>query len=190
MITNSLLVSLALGIPMVLLQGCNSDDDLPEVPQPVQNEPETITTIDLHFNNEADGSHAHVEWSDPDGPGGDEPTVEDIVLDDSATYTVEVMFIDASGDQAEDITSEVQEEADEHLICYQLDPAELRDNLKIERTDSDGDYEIGLASTWTTNAASTGSLVLSLKHQPGGEKDGTCDVGDTDVEITFNVTIE
>jgi hypothetical protein len=171
------------------LSACRTDDDLPEVPQPVVNEPEQITTVELHMDK-ADGSHVRATWSDPDGPGGNEPTIDDIALDTGSVYTVEVHFYDESGDSPVEVTNEIREEGDEHFICFELDPMELSNALSITPTDSDGTYAIGLDSEWTTTDAATGTLTLKLKHQVGGEKDGTCEPGGTDVEVVFNVAIQ
>lgn len=172
------------------VSACRTDDDLPDVPQPVVNEPEQITTVELHMEKASDSSHVHATWSDPDGPGGNEPTIDDITLDTGSVYTVEVHFYDESGDSPVEVTSEIREEGDEHFVCFELAPTELSDGIAITATDSDGTYPIGLDSEWVTTGAATGTLTLKLKHQVGGEKDGTCEPGGTDVEVVFNVTIQ
>ncbi len=136
---------------------------------------ETITTVRLNFDN---GVNA-VTWME----GQSAP---DITLAENTTYKVTVEFLDESDpNDVEDITEEIEEEDDEHLVCYEVTSADL----SIQRTDSDGQFEIGLASEWTTGSASTGVLVLELRHQPG-VKDGSCDPGDSDVEVDFNVIIQ
>lgn len=91
----------------------------------------------------------------------------------------------------ENITQEVQAEADEHLFCYT--PANV--NLSIIRTDIELDYgvggtlEVGLATRWTTGNASIGTTQVVLKHQPS-VKDGACAPGDTDVELNFVTEIQ
>lgn len=173
---------------LITLGSCKKDDDQPEFPQPIVNEPEEITTVELHFTDAATSAEFHVSWSDPDGPGGNAPVIDDINLDSGTTYAVTVSFLDESGATAEDITEEIKEESDEHLICFEPE-GDLASALEISRTDSDGTYEVGLESTWNASDVSTGELHLVLKHQPDGQKDGTCTPGDTDVEIHFNVTI-
>lgn len=170
----------------ILVSSCKKDDDQPELPQPVVNEPESITTVELHFTSP--GNHIHVKWTDPDGPGGNDPSIDDIVLDSGVTYEVEVMFLDESGETAEDLTSEIREEDDEHIICFEPEDG-LENALTISRVDTDGTYEVGLESSWMAIDKGSGELHLSLKHQPDGLKDGTCNPGDTDVEVHFDVTI-
>ena len=70
------------------------------------------------------------------------------------------------------------------MFCFDVVDA----HVNINRTDTDGTFEIGLQSEWVTTTASTGTVTVSLKHQPG-IKDGTCDPGDTDVEIQFPIVI-
>lgn len=172
----------------IILGSCKKDDDLPEVPQPVVNEPEQITTVELHITNVATSAHWEVTWSDPDGTGGDDPTIDSILLDTGAVYDVDIHFLDESGDEVEDVTAEILEEDDEHIICFE--PVDLGGALTVVRTDSDGTYEVGLESQWTAGGPASGEIELILKHQPDGEKDGTCDPGDTDIEVHFDITIK
>ena len=180
----------AFSLGAVALTGCQKDDDQPEVPQPVINEPEEINTVELHFTKEGSSDHFDVKWSDPDGPGGDDPVMDAITLDANSVYSVEVYFKDASGDSEEDVTPEIRDEDDEHLVCFEPHGSELENELSIVRTDSDGTYEVGLESQWTTGAASSGEVHVTLKHQTLGVKDGTCEPGDTDVEVDFEITIQ
>lgn len=173
----------------IILGSCKKDDDQPEIPQPVINEPEQITTVELHFTESATSAHFQASWADLDGPGGDAPIIDSITLDSGAVYEVEVMFLDASGDSAEDLTEEIHEEGDQHIICFEPEGA-LSTALNVVRTDSDGNYEVGLESTWSALSKSTGELHLTLKHQPDGLKDGTCSPGETDVEVHFDLIIK
>lgn len=175
----------------LVIFACKKDDktpipsDLGNTPPP--NEEELITTVVLTFTDTT-GLVAPftVTFADPDGDGGNAPTThEEIHLDSNKYYNVSIQFLDESKTLAEDITEEIEAEAAEHIICYT--PAGGI-NLSVLRTDTDGTFEIGLASFWSSGAASMGTLTVVLKHQPDG-KDGTCLPGDTDVEVVFNVHI-
>jgi len=61
--------------------------------------------------------------------------------------------------------------------------------LEIVSIDSDGNYSIGLKTQWQAKNLTSGELTLTLKHQPG-VKDGTCDPGETDVEVVFPISIQ
>ena len=175
----------------LVIFACKKDDKTPtpsdsgDTPPP--NEEELITTLVLTFTDTT-GLEAPftVTFADPDGDGGNAPTThEDIHLDSNKYYNVSIQFLDESKIPTEDITEEIEAEAVEHIICYT--PAGGI-NLSVLRTDTDGTFEIGLASLWSSGAASMGTLTVVLKHQPDG-KDGTCLPGDTDVEVVFNVHI-
>ncbi|GAB4382777.1 MAG: hypothetical protein Kow0075_14720 [Salibacteraceae bacterium] len=162
---------------------CKRNSADPEDPDP-HNESELITTVMITFNG-SNGSAFTYAWRDTDGPGGSQPTIDTIRLVNGETYQAEVQFLDESGDATIDITEEIKEEADEHLVCYETGA----NALDIETTDKDGNnYPIGIETTWKTGAQATTEVKVVLKHQPG-QKDGTCDPGETDVEVVFPVVI-
>src|SRR6056297_867392 len=74
---------------------CEDDDDDDDTPSAV-NEEELITDMVLTFTNTADQSVSTFTFSDPDGPGGNAPSIDDIVLTDTAVYNVSVQVLDAS----------------------------------------------------------------------------------------------
>ncbi|MEM7655554.1 MAG: hypothetical protein AAF399_05440 [Bacteroidota bacterium] len=139
--------------------------------EPMEGE-EEIDTVNLIIGSET------ITWSVDDT---EDPT---ITLDANSTVTVSAEFRNV--EEGENVTEEIQEEDDEHLVCYEVSGA----NLEIERTDTDGGgLEVGLATTWTVGEASTGTMTLELRHQPG-VKDGTCGPGSTDVQVTFDIVIQ
>ena len=62
-------------------------------------------------------------------------------------------------------------------------------DITIQRTDSDGNFEVGLQSLWETGTTGNGTVMIRLKHQPG-VKDGTCAPGETDIELDFQTKVE
>ena len=183
--TYSILAVIALTLGMV---GCSKDEDVPEpsvtggTTPPPPNEEELITSAIISFVDTA-GIQPSVQYAfrDPDGDGGNTPTQHDTIrLVANTYYNATIQLLNESVTPAEDITLEVQQEDDEHLFCY----APSNTNIVIDRTDSDGVYEVGIATFWSTGAVATGTTTVTLKHQPD-VKDGTCAPGDTDVEITF-----
>ena len=175
---------LALIASSLSLSSCKKDDDDPD-DHDHDHEEELITTVELHMDNTATGDHLTATWSDPDGPGGEDATIEAITLDTNSTYEVSIEFSDESGDEVHDVTHEIEDEAAAHIICFDPSSGEL----SVSRTDSDGTHGIGLESEWTTTAAGSLNITISLKHQPD-VKDGTCDPGETDVEVEFPVVIQ
>ena len=174
-------------VAAVMLASCKSDDaDLDDDQH--DHEEEVITDVKLTFTDQAGILPAQTfTFSDPDGVGGNDPVVFDTIqLADSNVYIVSVAFWNGSEDPAEDLTSEVEEEKDEHLLCFNQGGAVLT----IELTDLDNNnLPVGLASKWTTGAAETGSVIVALKHQPD-VKDGTCSPGETDIEVNFPLKIQ
>lgn len=176
------------GMITAAISGCKKDDDLVPVPPPVENEGEVITKMTLTFVDSA-GVQPTVSatFSDPDGDGGNAPTVFDTIsLAASTTYNVSILLLNETVSPADTISNEVLEEDHEHLFCFT--PSGV--TVTITRTDSDGTYEVGLQSKWVTGTASNGTVKVVLKHQPDGLKDGTCTPGDTDIEVDFATKIQ
>jgi hypothetical protein len=172
----------------IVFTSCKKDEDSPETPPPVVNDGEIITTVTLKFTDVA-GILPAIEYTfrDPDGEGGNPATTFDqILLQSETTYNCEILLLNETVNPADTISNEVLEEADEHLFCYVVNGAPIT----IVRTDSDGTYEVGLETLWSTEAVATGTVEVTLKHQPGGIKNGSCDPGDTDIELVFDLIVE
>lgn len=159
----------------------------PETPPPPANEEELITTFKITFTDPLGVNPTYEAiFRDVDGAGGNAPTAFDTIrLKANSTYTASIQFLNESVSPTDTITNEILEEAADHLVCYDVVGA----NVSVVRTDSDGVFEIGLQSSWTTTAISNGNVTISLKHQPG-IKNGTCAIGDTDIELNFVTKIE
>jgi hypothetical protein len=178
------LVAFAVGASVVL-SACKKED--PETPPLPTNEEELITTFKITFTD-PNGVNPTYEavFRDIDGTGGNQPTVFDTIrLKPNSTYNASIQFLNESVNPTDTITNEILEEAGDHLVCFNISGA----NVSVQRTDSDGVFEIGLLSTWTTLTNSSGNVTISLKHQPG-IKNGNCDLGDTDIELNFVTKIE
>ena len=179
----STLTYLALVTLIFTFNACKDQVDTPPNP----NEEELITTVELTFINENNSSDVLVfKFADPDGDGGNAPTITDsIVLAANSSYNLAVRFLDESKSPVEDITTEIVAEAIDHLICYTT-PGDLM----ITILDKDANnLNLGLAATVKTQAVENTSLTIRLMHQPN-QKNGNCDSGETDVEVTFITTIE
>lgn len=175
-----------LSLSTMMLVACHKDEQDPETPQVIINEEEVITTCKLMFTDiSGTSTDTTAVYRDPDGDGGNAPIQFDTIYLHSGTqYATEIVLLNETVSPPDSISNEVQEEGEDHLFCFSVSGT----TIDIVRTDSDGTFEIGLQSTWTTTNASEGSVTVTLKHQPG-VKDGTCAPGDTDVEVTFPVII-
>ncbi len=167
--------------------GCKKDDDLPQVPDPVENEQEVITTMRLIFVDSASiQPTVTATFRDPDGDGGNGPDIFDTIrLANNTTYLTTILLLNETESPADTISNEVLEEGADHLFCFTPSGADAT----IVLTDSDGSLPIGLQSKWYTGAISNGTVQVVLKHQPG-VKDGTCSPGETDIDITYVTEIQ
>jgi hypothetical protein len=167
----------------LVLSGCKKDDD-----DDNGLEQELITTVILKFTNLSNNQVSEFFARDPDGPGGMPPIVDPVTLSANTNYRLELEFLDESDpDDVEDITEEIREEDDEHLVCFFVTGAVPKPTI----TDTDGDGKpLGLVSTLNTGAAGTGSLRVVLRHEPNKNAADPCNTGDTDADVTFQVTVQ
>lgn len=170
----------------VALQACKNDSDLPKLPQPI-NEPEVITSLSITFTDSANANNViTARFIDNDGDGGNQPsTFDTIKLKTNTTYFASLALF--NGILNEEITSEIEQEANDHLFVYKPSGS----NLNISVTDRDSNtpaLPVGIKSTWRTGNTGNGTLQIILKHQPG-IKDGTEVPGDTDVDLNFQIRI-
>ena len=167
---------------------CNNDDD--NTPDPV-NEEEVITTATLVLTPQGGGTPVTLQTRDIDGDGPGAPviTVSGDLMPNT-TYVGAIVFLNETEDPAENVTLEVAEEDDEHQVFY-IPGGGL--NVTVTYQDADGDGNpLGLAITAETGDASTGTLNVVLRHEPNKPNDGTLGDagGETDIEVTFDVTIQ
>lgn len=172
-----------------LLTACTKDKDEPE-----ENEEEVITTMKLTFVPVGGGTTVTYQFKDPDGPGGTAPTQDEIVLAPSKTYNVTVQLLNETETPAEDITLEVQAEADAHRIYYQPSGPS---NITVSGLDNDPNgVPLGVISTWTTGAVANGTIVVTLRHfggtPPGKAAADPVDSpkSSTDIDVTFVTKIQ
>jgi len=166
---------------IAIFQACKPDD-----PAPV-NESELITSVVLNFTDSATQQVLSFQFRDPDGPGGNNPTVFDTLqLKANSTYFVSTVLLDESKSPVDTISNEVEEEGDEHQFFYTP-----QNGIAVSVSYADQDVNgnpIGLATKWKTGATGSGSVLVVLKHQPG-EKNGSVATGETDVEVAFPASI-
>lgn len=198
----------ALFIASILLTVSCSKDDPEEIHE------HEINKVALHFTNIADSTDTfEVEWeldhADENHAADDDDHNHEnhIELAANSTYSVEAEFYDTGeeddthdhdhdGDheeEGEDITAEILEEKDVHLIFYEFVGL---NNLTIASNDDDvidtNGFKINLNTTWTTTGQETGDIKLYLIHEPQS-KEGTVRNdfgGEDDVIAEFEVHIE
>lgn len=174
---------------LLTFSACKDEED----PEP-DHEHDAITTVTLTLTP-TDSSKPVVTatWEDHDGPGGEAPEVDDLVLSANTTYTGSLTFAseEEHGDHHDlhDLTDEIREEGTAHEVFYLVTPQGL---VTFNKTDEDDNGRpIGLATTATTTAAGTGTVRVMLKHQPGTKSNTSNEnTGETDVDITFDARVQ
>lgn len=170
-------------IATVVFASCSNNDD----PEPV-NEEEVITRLVATLTPQGGGTAITLTSSDPDGdgPGAPQITVSgDLAANTTYNGTVEVW--NDLENPAENITEEVEEEDEEHQFFYESTL------VTSAYTDADeNDNPIGLTYTITTTDAGSGTLTITLIHEPNKPNDGTSANagGETDITATFDITVQ
>jgi hypothetical protein len=179
----SRLTLLALLATTTLFSACKKDNN--DTPTP-DDDNEQITTVTYTLTPSGGGTPVSVTYKDSDGDGGAAPTIGTLALAANTTYTGTLRLLDETKTPVVVTSDEIQKEADEHIFFFDPTPAGL---VQVTRTDKDkNNLEVGLQSQLVTTAAATGTLKITLRHQPGA-KNGTFAPGDTDVEVIFPTTV-
>lgn len=183
-------ISLGMVLMGVLFSACDKDDDKKE-----ENEEEVITTMIVKLTpTNGVGAALQFKYDDPDGPGGTAPTKEVITLAPNKSYNVELLLLNKTVNPIDTISEEVEEEAEAHRFYFA--PA-AGSNITVTALDTDDNgVPLGLNSTWTTSAAATGKIKITLRHY-GGNPPGKA-VADlvnstksaTDIEVEFDSKVQ
>jgi hypothetical protein len=163
---------------------CKKDE--PETPE-IPNEEELITTLSVTLTPDGGGDTVTLTFQDLDGDGGNDPDITVSPLAANTQYSATVELLNETENPAEDITEEVEGEAEEHQFFY----------MTIEYADADGNGQpIGLATVISTGDAESGTFTITLRHEPdkdaAGVEDGDISNagGETDIEVTFDIEVE
>lgn len=178
-------------ISTLILSSCSSDDDSSE---PI-NEEEVITTLRATLVPTT-GETVILTFRDLDGDGPDAPEVTvSSPLAENMTYTGSLSLLNETEIPAEDINEEIEEEDDEHQFFYQVSGGLDISNLTYLDFDGDGN-PLGLNFSFETGAVSSGTMSITLRHEPNKDAPGVSEGditnagGETDISVTFSVDIE
>ncbi|HEY0976626.1 MAG TPA: type 1 periplasmic binding fold superfamily protein [Flavobacteriales bacterium] len=193
MTRNTAFLSAAL-LAALFLNACKKDKVDPSTPStPPVNEEELITTLRLHLRSTGGTQDLELLFRDIDGDGGTAPVIEADALSTDTVYNVEIAVLNESVTPPDVITEEIEEEGDAHQFFFQVTGADV----STAYTDADANGQpIGINSTWTAGAASTGNVTVTLRHQPVKDAAGVSsgDItnagGETDIEVTFPLTVQ
>lgn len=171
----------ALFISALIMTSCSNDDD-----PVVVDEEEVITTMNVSLNN----GEIELQSQDLDGDGPDAPVITvSGNLAANTTYTGSIELLNETETPAENITTEVSAEATSHQFFF----ASSGSITGTTYTDTDDNGNpVGLVFELTTGAAGTGTLQITLRHEPKKPNDGSlADAGgETDIAQSFTLTVE
>ena len=99
-----------------LIVSCNDDDDIDPV-----NEEEVITTMTVTLSPNGGGTNVVLQTRDLDGDGLNPPVITvSGPFTSGTTYMGSIVLLNETEDPAEDITEEVEKEAEEHQFFYTI----------------------------------------------------------------------
>lgn len=168
----------------VVLAGCGDSSTGPG------GETEVISRVSITLTPTT-GAAQTVSIDDADGNGPGAPSAQSapLVLARNATYTGTIRFENRLVNPAEDITTEVQAEANEHRVFFSVTGT----GVTVTTTDVDGQSRpLGLRFQTVVGAAPTaGTIRAVLCHYDGVAKVGTATscTAETDIDVVFTYTI-
>lgn len=168
---------------LVFSTACDSDE-----PTDGPGEEELITRVILTLTPMGGNADLIIEANDPDGDGAGF-TIGSIDLTAGVTYTGTIAVRDDVN--GEDITEEVEAEADEHQFFY-IPGGDAASRVTVAIDDQDGNgLPLGLEFTLTVSDGgdATGTMQVVLSHYDEGPKDGVNQSDESDVDLEFPVTI-
>ncbi|MCZ2357365.1 MAG: type 1 periplasmic binding fold superfamily protein [Bacteroidia bacterium] len=172
----------------VWIFSCKKEKDDPKL----QNESEIITTFHYYLNPVGGGTSAVFTFRDLDGEGGKPPEIITDSLASNKVYQGQVILLNEQKNPPDTISKEVLTEGTKHQLFYQPSVA----GLSVQYQDTDADRNpIGLITKLTTGSAANGILRVTLRHEPNKSAAGVVagDItnagGETDIEVSFNVTV-
>lgn len=167
----------------ILVISCKKDET--DDPAPV-NPGELITTVKLIFTDTLSGSIIDtVGFYDPDGPGGNNPVIDSIIVQAGVPYHVRLLLLDESKNPPLNISDEIEEEGDSHLFNFSstLLPISIID------VDINGN-PIGLLNLVQASGTGVGTLRVQLRHYDSPAlKSSNSSSYETDVDLEFGVRV-
>ena len=147
-----------------------------DVENPIEANPnEVMTTVNIFFEGPNDQDPLQAQFRDADGPGGSDPSITGVTLQNGETYSVSVEFFNELSNPIENVTPEIFNERDEHQVFFVGDavegPATSVDSasalIRHSYADVDGlNLPIGLESTIEALRTGSSTFSVGLRHMP------------------------
>lgn len=180
---------LKFSLAIIIFFGLSSCDKTVEA-----NEEELITTVIYTLESKTTNDKVTLKFSDLDGSGGIAPIIQTIgKFKVGLEYNGTISILNESTNPVDDITEEVKDEGIDHQFFYEVSGV-LSDEMKITYNDVDNNnLPIGINSKVVVTTSGTGTLKITLRHQPDKKAAGVSDGkitnagGETDVEVNFDI---
>ncbi len=183
----SILYALLVASTSMYFTSCKKDDTTE--PDDHDHGGEVITAMKLIISDGFNPADT-VTFSDPDGVGGNAPTIDSVILDNSNTYLMEILLLDETKTPVDTISNEVEAEGTTHLFVFTPNPASGLMTATPNDLDVNGD-PIGLSAQITTGSAGSGSLNVKLRHyNSANDKANGTNNYESDIDVTFGVRIQ
>lgn len=167
---------LILSSVLILLASCHKKSNLPQ---------EEINTLKISFTQS--GSTKTFTWTDPDGAGGNNPTIDTIVLDSASSGPGLIQVFQLINGASTEVTGEIASKKEEHQFFFV--PANLG-TFSIAASDKDANgLPVGLTFGAQTGSPANGLLRVYLSHYDGITK-SAAPSPETDIDVTFPVRIK
>ena len=159
-------------------------------------EEELITTLAITLTPSGGGSPITVRFRDLDGEGGNAPVVDVLAVTAGTDYDGTVQVLNETETPPENITEEVEEEAEAHQFFFETLGGFSAATVAYADMESDyvsnsgADHPVGLAFTLSVpDNAQDGQFRVILSHFDEAPKDGVNQSDETDIDVTFNVLV-
>ena len=169
---------------VILWAACNKKEQAVSPPLPGN---EALTTMVLKATNTTDPTDTpSAKWVELDPTGATPPdtSLATLHLKPNASYTVQIQLLDS----LVDVTPEIKTRENYHLFCFDVAPGVKLTCVQTDKDTNPTPLPIGLTDLFTTTSISSGSLEVTLHHQPN-VKNGSCSPGSIDMDCTFTVNI-
>lgn len=200
------ILTAAVFVSAALTFGCADDDDAsptgPTDPEEHEDddhgpgEEELITTLSITLTPSGGGTPITVRFRDLDGEGGDAPVVDVLTVTAGTDYNGMVQVLNETETPPENITEEVEEEAEAHQFFFETlggfsaATVEYADKESDYGTNTGADHPVGIAFNLSVpDNARDGQLRVILSHFDEAPKDGVSRSDETDIDVTFNVLV-
>lgn len=173
-------------LAVLTFTACEKDPKDPE-------EQEVITTLRYTLTPDSAGTPVVLSFEDLDGDDGNEPIIMGGTLAANQTYSGTFEILNESLSPAENVKEEIEEGDEDHQFFFQS----TVDGLSVAYTDQDAeDNPVGLTTTLTTGSVGSGTLTITLRHEPNKTASGVADGditnagGETDIEVQFDIDVQ